>query len=406
MSSEAGWQPTTCFKKIMKLNKRLKAIYGGSSSGKTYNILCKLYQDAVNNPGETITVASNTLANLKKGAIRDFKNILLSRDAWDYNCWKKSDSIYELNNGSVVEFVGLEDETKARGPRRNRLFIDEANRISFEVYQQLVRRTDKEVLLSWNPSGPFWYNEHVMNVLDHDVLVTNYTDNEALNEAQLQYFIDLEKQSTRSDYMMNEWRVYGLGEWGQTEGACITDYKFCHKGNENEFYDDNGNALEGFQLVGVGLDFGNNDPNAAVALYKDDSHRFIVEEILYQPKMEIDSIFNVIKKYDTVVYADYAWPQTINELNRRFSKIGATSRVLKCKKGPDSIKAGIDLINEVDLYVVRGSNNLAQEFQTYRYKHDKDGNLVDGKYEGPDHIVDALRYVLTRMRKKRTLKIY
>ena len=95
-----------------------------------------------------------------------------------------------------------------------------------------------------------------------------------------------------------------------------------------------------------------------------------------------------------------------NELNRRFGTGGGISRVLKCKKGPDSIKAGIDLINEVDLYVVRGSNNLAQEFQTYRYKHDKDGNLVDGKYEGPDHIVDALRYVLTRMRKKRTLKIY
>ena len=405
MISDLGWQPTTCFKKIINLDHRVKAVYGGSSSGKTYNILCKLYQNAVDNPGETITVASNTLANLKKGAIRDFKNILLSRDVWDYSCWKKSDSIYELNNGSIIEFIGLEDETKARGPRRDRLFIDEANRVSFEVYQQLERRTDKEVILSWNPSESFWYNDYIMNGVTHDVLVTNYLDNEALNENQLKVFEDMKKDSERSDYMMNIWKVYGLGEWGTTEGACIKDYKFCHKADD-AFYDDDGKPLQGFQLVGMGLDFGNNDPNAAVALYKDDSHRFIVEEIMYQPKMQLDSIYKIIEKYDTVVYADHAWPQSINELNVKFSNKGYSARVTPCKKGPDSIKAGIDLINEVDLYVVRGSNNLAQEFQTYRYKRDKDGNLVDGKYEGPDHLVDALRYVLTRNRKRREINVF
>ena len=399
-SVEVGWIPTTCFKKILKLKRRIKAIYGGSSSGKTYNILCKLYQSAVDHPGETITVASNTLANLKKGAIRDFKNILLSRDAWDSDSWKKSESIYELNNGSIIEFIGLEDETKARGPRRNRLFIDEANRVSFEVYQQLERRTDLEVLLSWNPSEPFWYNDHIMNDVDHDQLVTNYLDNEGLNEQQLEYFSELERQSTRSDYMMNEWKVYGLGEWGQTRDACITDYKWCHKASENEFYDDDGNALEGFQLVGMGLDFGNNDPNAAVNLFKDEHNRFIAEEILYQNKMEYRSIYNALKGYDTKIYADYSWPLAIKELKRKGLNI------TKCKKGPDSIKAGIDLINEVDMYIVRGSNNLAKEFQTYRYKVSKDGDPMDGKYEGPDHIVDALRYVLTRNITKKQVKIY
>lgn len=400
MSREGGWVPTTCFLKIMNLKKRLKAVYGGSSSGKTFNVLAKLYQDAVNNPGETITIASNTLANLKKGAIRDFKNILLSTDCWDPNCWKKSESIYELTNGSIIEFIGLEDETKARGPRRNRLFIDEANRVSFEVYQQLDRRSDKEVILSWNPSGPFWYNEYIREDVDHDELVVNFKDNEALNEHQLQYFYDLEKQSTRSEYMMNEWKVYGLGEWGQVQGACIRDYKWCHKGNPGEFYDLDGNALEGYHLCGIGLDFGNNDPNAAVALYKNDSNGFIVDEILYRPHLEISAIYGALKGYETVIYADYAWPQTIMELNKK------GLNVRKCKKGPDSIKNGIDLINEVDLFVTRGSNNLAKEFLTYRYKTDKDGNLVDGKYEGADHLVDALRYVLSRNIKKKQLKVY
>ena len=188
----AGWQPTTCFNKILGLEKRIKAIYGGSSSGKTFNVLAKLYQDAVDTPGERITVASNTLANLKKGAVRDLRNILLSRDAWKPECWKKSESIYELKNGSIIEFIGLEDETKARGPRRERLFIDEANRVSFEVYTQLERRTETEVILSWNPSGPFWYNDYLQEDVIHDSLVVNFKDNEALSDVQLQYFADLE----------------------------------------------------------------------------------------------------------------------------------------------------------------------------------------------------------------------
>ena len=386
-------------KRILKLDKRIKAIYGGSSSGKTYNIIAKLYNDAATNPGETITIASNTLAVLKKGAIRDFRNILEATGSWDATCWRKSESIYYLNNGSVIEFTGLEDETKARGPRRNRLFIDEANRISFDVYQQLERRTDKEVLLSWNPSGPFWYNEFLMNNVEHDVLVVNFKHNEALNESQLQYFYDLEKQSTKSDYMLNEWKVYGLGEWGQTRGACIKDYGECHYA-EGDFYDMDGKPIEGYKLAGIGLDFGNNDPNAAVALFKNDSNEFIAHEILYRPKMEIQSIWRALKDYDCIIYADYAWPQTINELRRKGLNIH------KCKKGPDSIKNGIDLINEVPLKITRGSNHLAMEFQTYRYKEDKDGNLVDGKYEGPDHIVDALRYVLTRCIKKKQIKVY
>ncbi len=404
------WIPIRTFKKILGLKSRIKAIYGGSSAGKTVSILPYLYQKAVDNPGEVITVVSDTLANLKKGAVRDFKNILLSTESWNPEGWSKTDSIYTLRNGSIIEFVGCDDETKLRGPRRNRCYINEANRVSFDVFQQLDRRTDKEMILDWNPSGAFWYNEHIKDHVDHDVLVVNYTDNEALSEQQMDYFRELKRQSTRSAYMLNEWKVYGLGEWGALAGACIKDYGWCHKGSDGSFYsveeDSEGNpagsTLEGYKLCGIGLDFGNNDPNAGVALYKHSEKKsFIAEEILYKPGISIPYMHRLLSKYDTTIYADYSWPQTIMELNRLFN----TNKVLKCKKGPDSIKNGIDLINEVELFVVRGSNNLAKEFQMYRYKEDKDGNLVDGKFEGPDHLVDALRYVLTRNIKKRKLKL-
>ena len=381
------WIPIQTFRKILKLKKRLKAIYGGSSAGKTVSILPYLYQKAVDNPGEVISVVSNTMANLKKGAMRDFKNILVGLNVWDPVCWKISEAAYHLNNGSIIEFVGADDETKLRGPRRTRCYINEANRLNWEVYKQIDRRTEKEMILDWNPSGPFWYNEHLMDVVDHDVLVVNFNDNEALNEQQMQVFHEMERMSTRSEAMMWEWKVYGLGEWGQISGACISDYKICDVDDQGNFWY-NGEPLQGYQSGDIGLDFGNNDPNAAVKIYNKENESFIFDELLYKNKMDLSAIYDSIKFESGTIYADYAWPQTIKYLQDR------GLQVKKCKKGPDSIKNGIDLINHKDIYVTSRSKNLLMEFQTYRYKEDKDGNKVDGKYEGPDHLVDACRYVL------------
>lgn len=382
------WIPTSAFKKILGLSKRLKVVYGGSSAGKTVAILPYLYQKAVDNPGEVITIVSDTLQNLKGGAMRDFEQILRGLEVWEHECWSKSESIYKLHNGSIIEFVGADNETKLRGPRRARCYINEANRVKFDVYEQINLRTEKEILLDWNPSGPFWYNEYVREQLEHDELVLNYKDNESLSEQQLEVFKQMESASTKSAYHENRWKVYGLGEWGTLEGACIKDYEVVD------------NIPDGYKLSDIGLDFGNNDPNAAVALYKDDSGGFLVDEVLYKPKLQIQDISKALKPFDATIFADYAWPQTINELR------GLGHRIVKCKKGPDSIKAGIDMINEVDLKVTSRSKNLLNEFGLYRYKMDKDNTLVDGKFEGPDHAVDALRYVLTANKRKRQIKIY
>lgn len=386
------WIPTTVFKKIVKADKEqehfLKAIYGGSSAGKTVAILPYLYQKAVDNPGEVISIFSDTLANLKTGAMRDFQQILEGLKVWDPSCWLKSESVYHLHNGSKIEFIGADNESKVRGPRRDRCYINEANRVKYEVYQQLESRTRKEMILDWNPSGFFYYNEHIREVVDHLELVVNYKDNESLTERDLEKFKRWEEQSTRSEYAMNYWRVFGLGEWGTTPGACITDYKVIDS------------IPDGYQLWGIGLDFGNNDPNAAVALYKNDEDKFVFDEILYKNKLHIEDISNILQDYDANIYADYSWPQTIMSLQRMGHKM------YKCKKGPDSIKAGIDLLNQKDISITKRSSNILQEIGLYSYKKDGDGNPVDGKFEGPDHLIDAMRYVLTKATGKRKAKIY
>ena len=302
-----------------------------------------------------------------------------------------------MPNGSIIEFVGADDETKLRGPRRDYCYINEANRLKYEVFDQVMMRTKKEMWIDWNPSGPFWYNQYIMENVDHDVLVVNYMDNDWVftedGESTLEMFKMMEQQASISEFHNNKWRVYGLGEWGTLEGACIKSYEVVD------------GIPDGYELLGMGLDFGSVDPNAAVALYKNDSGEFLFDEVLYENKLTYEEIAQGIRRYerynpDTIIYADYAWPLAIDVLQRK-----EHLNVVKCRKGPDSIKAGIDLINENKVFVTSRSKNLLEEFGLYRYKLDNDGNLVDGKYEGPDHMVDACRYIMIQTRQKKQFRV-
>ena len=384
-----AWMETTGARKILGMEGRFKAVFGGASASKTYSIIPMLINKAISNK-ELITIVSDTMPALRGGAMEDFITIMKDFNRWDRARWKSTFSVYEFSNGSKIQFIGANEPEKFRGPRRDRLYINEANRIDFETFNQLNIRTRKEVILDWNPTAPFWYDTEVKGKVPHEWLRLTYLDNESLSPQEVNEFDMNRKKGETSTYWKNWWQVYGLGFTGMIEGACITDYDVLK----------NNDIPDGYKLVGMGLDFGNNDPNAAVNLYKNEDEQFIFDEILYKPKMQISAISKALKKYDTVIYADYAWPQTINELRK------LKHTVLKCKKGPDSIKAGIDLINSKDVSVTPRSENLLLEFQSYAYKTDKNGILEDGKYVGPDHLVDACRYVLTKNVKRKQIKIY
>ena len=386
------WIPTTATKKIVKLTKRLKAVYGGASAGKTFSIIPILIDRAIKNKGEVITIISDTMPNLKGGAMRDFKMIMQSLDRWERDRWKETFSRYEFRNGSIIEFIGANEPDRFRGPRRDRLYINEANRVDYETFKQLNQRTRKEVWMDWNPTSPFWYYTEILENIEHDHLKLTYLDNETLSPEEVKIFDQMKFLAEKPDakeYDKNYWKVYGLGEVGQVSGACIKNYRVVDA------------IPDGFRLLGVGLDFGKVDPNAAVALYKGEDNSYVFDELVYKKNQDTEDLYKELKDYDTYFYADYAWPDTIAWLK----KLGLVN-IRKCKKGPDSIKYGIDLLNEKDINVTKRSENLITEFNSYRYKEDKDGNLMEGKYEGPDHLVDACRYVLTKTSKKRQIKVY
>jgi phage terminase large subunit len=137
--------------KAIQQDKRYIVNEGGSRSGKSYSIMQLLIILCIN-AKKSITVVSHSLPHLKRGCLRDFDNII-KEFGWYKEHWhNKTDNIYHFPNGSYIEFFGLEDADKARGAGRNILYINEANLISKQLFDQLDIRTTDKVIIDLNPS--------------------------------------------------------------------------------------------------------------------------------------------------------------------------------------------------------------------------------------------------------------
>lgn len=384
-------QQTTALKRIRKVTARKQLYQGSSSAGKTFALVAKAIDRALAHKSIRIRIMSRTFPTLRDGAISDFLMIMNAEnvDYFERERWNKGDNIYRFANGSMIHFIAVDDPAKLKGPRYHISYMNEADRFSRDMYKQIALRTHNEIWADWNPVRRFWGHD----LVDDDDAVfmkLTYLENEALSSNAVSEIERLRDEAHLSEWHQNQWLIYGLGEIGISEGTCIKSY--------NKMDDDV--IPEGFKLVGIGLDFGDNDPNAAVALYQYED-KYIFDELLYKNKMEIMEIYDLLKGYDCLTYADYSFPQTINQL-RTFGM----HNIRKCKKGPDSIKNGIDLMNHCDISVTKSSTNLIAEFLSYAHKKDRDGNFDDGKYEGPDHLVDACRYVLSKNARKRQIQVY
>ena len=197
---------TTATRKIVALNKKIRAVQGGTSASKTISILIYLISMCQTDKEKTLTsVVSESMPHLKKGAMRDFKNIMQAHKYWKESAWNATDSIYTFETGSQLEFFSADMPDKLRGARRERLFINEANNIPLDAFDQLEVRTKEFVFIDWNPTNEFWfYTEVLPEREDVDHITLTYLDNEALS----QEIVDsIEARKGRTGW----WKVYGLG---------------------------------------------------------------------------------------------------------------------------------------------------------------------------------------------------
>lgn len=365
---------TTVINKIKALTKFVKGIQGGTSAGKTFGVLPVLIDIAAKNPLTEISVVAESIPHLKRGAMKDFKKIMVETNRFVFARWNATDFKYTFANGSQIEFFSADNDSKLRGARRDYLYMNEANNMTFHAYTELASRTKLGVYLDWNPVNEFWFHTDLMNDDDVDFIIVNYLDNEACPESALNFINKAKEKALTSSYWENWYKVYGLGQIGTLDGVIFTNWKQIDT------------IPEDARLLGYGLDFGySNDPTAIVEVYKWNDQR-ILNEICYQKELSNSQIAKFIKTKEPC-YCDSAEPKSIAELKAfGINAFGVT-------KGADSINFGVQTMQSQDYLVTKSSLNLIKELRKYAWDKDKKtGDKLNKPVDAWNHGIDASRY--------------
>ena len=372
---------TTATKKVFSLKKRIRAVCGGTSASKTISILIWLIDYAQSHKSKNIWVVSESMPHLKGGAIEDFKNIMQGQGYWAESRWHGTDYVYTFETGSTIKFTSVDTYGKAHGPRRDVLFLNECNNLAYNIVDQLITRTREVVWIDWNPTSEFWFYEKMLGKRDDiDFITLTYKDNEALDQNTIQ---EIESHKDNKNW----WRVYGEGKIGEVEGRIYTGWQIIK------------DVPFEARLEGYGLDYGYSiDPTAIVAVYYYNGG-YILDEILYRKGMSNKQIADVLNSlpYGLVV-ADSAEPKSNDEIK----SYGVN--LVPVVKGKDSIKQGIQYVQDQKISVTERSVNLIKEYRNYLWKTDKNGQIINEPEGGLDHALDAVRYRLSSMKPQRESK--
>lgn len=368
---------TTAVQKLLKLKKRIKGVSGGTSASKTISIIQILVDKAQRDTKPTVTsITSESMPHLKRGAIRDFLNIMQEHHYFKDDRWNKSDFTYTFETGSKIEFFSLDMPHKVRGPRRQRLFVNEANNIPLETFDQLEVRTEDEIWLDWNPAQEFWFYSDVLPTRDDvDFIILTYKDNEGLSP-------NIVESIERRKGNKNWWRVYGEGLLGEAEGRIFTGWLTIDE------------IPHEARLERYGLDFGyTNDPTAIVAIYKYNDG-YILDEVTYQKGLSNKQIADVLMNLQkALVIADSSEPKSIDEI-----KLYGIN-ILPAQKGQGSVLQGVQYVQDQKISVTKHSVNLLKEYRNYLWMTDKDGKIINEPEDIWNHSMDAIRYGLDSFQK-------
>jgi phage terminase large subunit len=384
-------QRTTAQAKISKLNKRVRVVRGGTSASKTFTIVPFLIDYAVKNPLAEISIVAETIPHLKRGALRDFLKIMDMIGMYEPENFNKSSLVYTFSNGAYIEFFSADAESKLRGARRDVLFVNECNNITWEAYYQLAIRTRRFIYLDYNPVSEFWVDTELINDSDTDFVVLTYKDNEALDLSIIKEIEKAKEKALTSTYWANWWNVYGLGNVGSLQGTVFENWQQCES------------IPKDAEFIAYGMDFGfTNDPSTLIAVYRFNGELYL-NELIYQTKLTNSDLIARLKELNVtsqqMIVADSAEPKSIEDLRR------ASFRIEGAKKGADSIRNSIDTLQAFKLNVTKSSINLIKELRNYKWVTDNDGKHTSQPIDTYNHAIDAIRYVALNRLKKSTFFI-
>ncbi len=388
--------PTDVYFHNRLCKKKIVVNQGGTYSSKTYSIVQNIIDFAIENPLSVSTITAGSYPQLKQDALRIFKKLIIEPlvNRWIQNP-ESVVGAYRFYNGSIIEFAIYDDIGKARGAKRDLLYISEANNLHYDIAEQLIKRTEKKVFIDYNPVSEFWVHEELLHLPITGYIQSNYKHNqyntaEKVSEIEGYYARYLE---TRSEYDLNKWKVYGLGETGIVEGLVFPNIRRITEFPDNYYLRQ---STSGHHFV-YGVDFGYSfDPTAIVKTGVRNGNnesgvdRLVGKQMFYQTgfnSFELSSLLPTlgITKQDILI-ADPSHGEAIDVL------AGKGWNIKRAAKPSGSIKSGIELINKHGIDLTVDSNEWLTEQKQYQYRKTLgryDKNVPIDKY---NHAWDAARY--------------
>jgi phage terminase large subunit len=348
---------------------------GGTSSGKTYAILQVLFAKAIS---ETciITIVGQDIPNLKVGALRDAIDIHNGDEAikQQVTFYNRSDRVFSFRNGSIMEFNSYDNDQDAKSGKRDYLFVNEANGIPYNIFEQLSLRTRKQVYIDYNPDTSFWVHDKVIPLSNAELIISDHRHNPFLSDKIREKIEALKSKD------LDLWKVYARGMTGRIEGLIFKKWYILNEGFNDK------------KLIGYGIDFGfTNDPTSLIEVRMQDGELY-VKELIYETGLTNkdigDRMLGLGVSKGSLIVADSAEPKSIEELRRYGWTIDGV------KKGKDSVMFGINLLKGYAINVHSSSKNLIKELEQYKWKVNKNGDSLNVPIDDYNHAIDALRYLI------------
>jgi hypothetical protein len=349
---------------------------------------------------------------------------------------KTDKKITYTETDSTIEFFGADDEETVHGLQQDGAWFNEPYKISKEVFDQVDQRTSVFVFIDYNPKKGHWVEDLIKDkraividstfldnpfcppeqknkilsykpvsmcsaveseklgraeAMDYDLL----KNESGLNEDELDDLILCRENESKNSSDSFKWSVYGLGLKAE---------------RPNRIFKWDSITLEDYQAIDVktyiATDWGKVDPWAIIE-YKYLDGCLYVRELNYKSENEIRSgmgatelaqisgseegivsyIFGKlgISKTDEIV-ADNNRPLKIVALRRAGWICSPTL------KGKGSIIDGIDLLDNLEVYYTRESENIEYEQENYSRKVDRHGEVLEEPEDADNHTIDAIRY--------------
>lgn len=368
------------------------------NSSKTVSTLQNIFLDALYQKGRdkesvtdeepyVCTIVAESWPTLERGALRDFKMLMakskLATKMLANPALEKGP--FKLRNGSIIEFVTVQNTKQARHGKRDVLFLNEVNSLNYEVCDAMMVRTSYRTYMDYNSDSRFWVHERMLDRDDVDFFISNYSNNKYIPagyKRQIeQYFYDWRKTCTKdrpkgNSALRNKWIIYGLGKTGVPEGAIYDQVNWVPL------------LPVGMKYKAYFIDWGFvNDP-LAVGVAGVYNRKIYAKELIYGIGIRTEDLIKRLKKLGIrrrdLLICDNSDPESIAQLK----KAGFRAIPFNDKRNKVST---IKKLQTMDINLTYDSLNWSDEQQNYKWKKIR-GEYTNQPIDGFDHLWDGLLY--------------